>query len=119
MIVTNADVELPMFAGYTPEGDPILNDVRLIDHDVILVKKKVSYSNPHQQNDEKNIQLDLVADTIEFTRGFVAVDAEWILAVRSCRCFWTCRVLRNRLDWTVSSLLDHQRPSCSTNISMG
>ena len=26
MIVTNADVELPMFAGYTPEGAPILND---------------------------------------------------------------------------------------------
>ena len=76
VIVRNADVELPMFAGFTPEDNPIFNDVRLIDHDVILVRKNVAYRNPIQQNYETNINLDLGGQTIEFTRGYGAVDAE-------------------------------------------
>ena len=40
VIVTNADVELPMFAGYTPEGAPILN-VKLS-----LVKFMERFSRP-------------------------------------------------------------------------
>ena len=41
--IENANIELPMLTGLT---NPPLRDVRLVDHDMILVRNDVSYSNP-------------------------------------------------------------------------
>ncbi len=44
--VQNADVELPMLVGFDNMGQPLLDDVRLVDHDMILVRNDVTYSDP-------------------------------------------------------------------------
>lgn len=73
--VTNADVELPMIAGVTPEGMPVFNDVRLVDHDVILVRSDIAASNPLAANFAYNAEMSLPnGPTLKFTRGYVAVD---------------------------------------------
>lgn len=75
--VTNADVELPMIAGMTPEGMPFFNDVRLVDHDVILVRDDVTASNPLAMNFTYNAEMSLPnGPTLKFTRGYVAVDVD-------------------------------------------
>ncbi len=78
----NADVELPMFAGLDENGAPLFDDARLTDRDVILKRRSVATSNPSNRNYSKNFKVDIgdeddegVVMTIEFTRGFVAVDA--------------------------------------------
>jgi endonuclease/exonuclease/phosphatase family metal-dependent hydrolase len=72
---TNADVELPMLTGFTPKGDPVLDDLRLIDHDVILVRKDVKYRNTLAQNYTTNVSIPMGDLSLEFTRGFTALDA--------------------------------------------
>ena len=42
--VQNANVELPMLVGMVG-GQPLLDDVRIVDHDVILVRNDVQFSN--------------------------------------------------------------------------
>ena len=44
--ITNADVEVPMFDG----GEPPFTDLRLTDHDVILIRKGITASNLHSQS---------------------------------------------------------------------
>jgi hypothetical protein len=73
--VTDADVELPMFVDFSG-GVLTYNDLRLIDHDVILVRKGVTTWNPVAQNFLYNVGMDIGGVALEFTRGFVAVDAE-------------------------------------------
>lgn len=74
--VTNADVELPMLAGQTPGGMPIFNDVRLTDHDVILVRDDVVATSPLAQNFTYNAEMAIGGAVLKFTRGYVAVDVE-------------------------------------------
>ena len=45
-VVENADVELPMFVKFDDMGGAVLDDVRLVDHDIILVRNDVTYSDP-------------------------------------------------------------------------
>ncbi len=75
-VVTNADVELPMLTGFDSAGAPTFDDVRLTDHDVILVRGDVDVANPFVYNYTSKIRVP-VDDSlwIEFVRGFVAVDA--------------------------------------------
>ncbi len=75
---TNADVELPMLAGFAPDGStPVFNDVRMTDHDVILVRSDIETSNPVAFNYTYNIGIPFNDDLyVEFVRGFVAVDVE-------------------------------------------
>lgn len=75
-VVTNADVELPLLAGVDENGGPVLNDMRLVDHDLILVRKDVSYANPLTQNFSTNISMTLAGSELEFTRGYTVVDAQ-------------------------------------------
>jgi len=64
-----------MIAGMTPEGMPLFNDVRLVDHDVILVRSDVAASNPLAMNFTYNAEMTLPnGPTLKFTRGYVAVD---------------------------------------------
>lgn len=71
--VTNADVELPMF---DPDaGAPYyLSDVRMVDHDVVLVRTGTTAWQVLANNYAFNVGLDLGGVYIEFTRGFVIVD---------------------------------------------
>ncbi len=71
---TNADIELPMIAGVDENGAPLFNDVRLTDHDVILVKDGVDYSAPYAGNYYYNASMEIAGNTIDFTRGFTMVD---------------------------------------------
>lgn len=70
--VTNADVELPMI---DPNSPTYLSDVRLVDHDVVLVRKGHDVLNVFADNYTNNVGLDLGGVYVEFTRGFVIVDA--------------------------------------------
>jgi hypothetical protein len=75
-LVTNADVELPMLAGYDENDNPIFHDIRLIDHDIILVRKDVSYENPLALNYNTSISLPIVGVQVEFKRGYTTIDAQ-------------------------------------------
>lgn len=74
-VVQNADVELPMFAGFDGDGNPLLDDVRLTDRDVILARKGVKTSNVQAENYAFNLEIPVAGTNVEFLRGFVAVDA--------------------------------------------
>lgn len=73
-VVENADVELPFLAGFSG-GVPLLDDVRLTDRDVILARADVDTSNVQARNYAINFTVPFGATTIDFLRGFVAVDA--------------------------------------------
>lgn len=67
-IVQNADVELPMLVD--PSG-PSFDDVRLIDHDVVLARGDVQVSDVVAANFDDA----LTVLGIEIKRGYVALDA--------------------------------------------
>ena len=82
--ITNADVELPAIAyagdapvipGCTPPLDFPFFDIRLIDHDTILVRSDVDYDNSLAVNFSVNLEVPTAAGGVEFTRGWTAVDA--------------------------------------------
>lgn len=80
-ITTNADVEMPMFD--LAAGPPYyLSDVRMVDHDVILVKanypsQQVLLGAPYDTNNyQNNLFLDIAGNTITFTRGFGIVEVD-------------------------------------------
>jgi len=74
-IVQNADVELPMYAFDELGNITGVDDIRLTDHDVILARDDVDISNPTSRNYVINAQFLVGGIPVEFTRGFVAVDA--------------------------------------------
>jgi len=71
--VTNADIEMPMA---DPNAGPpyYLSDVRLVDHDVILVRDKFEASNVMSGNYQYQLELDLGGTSVAFTRGYIALD---------------------------------------------
>jgi endonuclease/exonuclease/phosphatase family metal-dependent hydrolase len=69
--VTNADVELPMIDSSSPT---MLSDVRMVDHDVILVRKGHPSWEVLAENYTLNLGMDLGNVYVEFTRGFLVVD---------------------------------------------
>ncbi|MGM0451952.1 MAG: endonuclease/exonuclease/phosphatase family protein [Thermodesulfobacteriota bacterium] len=68
----NADVEMPMVDFKSPTW---LSDVRMVDHDMVLVKTKHDSGKVLSGNYQKNLALDLGGAEFEFTRGFLIVDA--------------------------------------------
>ncbi len=79
-ITTNSEVEVPM---YDPDAGPsYLSDVRLVDHDVILVKstyesRRVVLDEPYEtSNFQNNLQINIGGIDVTFTRGFVIVDVD-------------------------------------------
>ena len=71
--VTNADVEMPMI---DEESPTFLSDVRMVDHDVVLVRKGHAASPVLAGNYAWNVGLDIGGTYIEFTRGYVVVDVD-------------------------------------------
>jgi endonuclease/exonuclease/phosphatase family metal-dependent hydrolase len=73
--VTNADIEMPMF--YPIESNPRnLSDARLVDHDMILVRKGHDAVEVLNGNYQDQLELDLGGETAKFTRGYLAVDVD-------------------------------------------
>jgi len=82
-VVQNADVELPMLVTTDSNGNPIpprLDDARLTDRDVILVRSNVITSDAVARNYQTNLSFDfpLGQSTIPivFKRGYTAVKAK-------------------------------------------
>jgi len=69
--VTNADVELPMLDF---ESETLLSDVRMVDHDMVLVRKGHAAATLIAGNYSQNLGLTLGGRYVEFTRGFLIVD---------------------------------------------
>lgn len=80
-VVENADIELPMLVGFDGPT-PLLDDTRLTDRDVVLKRAGVKTSNITAKNFESNFQVaagqnpDGSTLYLEFTRGFIALDAK-------------------------------------------
>lgn len=70
-MIDNADVELPMVDSQSPTG---FSDVRLVDHDVILVRSELPARKVLARNFRFNLEANLGGSDLEFTRGFVIVD---------------------------------------------
>jgi len=64
---TNSDVELPMLDPTSTTG---LSYVRMVDHDVILVKDNYKSQMKDQGNYYFNLKLKIEGKDIEFTRGY-------------------------------------------------
>lgn len=73
-VVENADIELPFFAGVGP-GGPLFDDIRLTDHDVVLVRSDVATSNVLTDNYSINIAFEIGGVGVEILRGYVLLDA--------------------------------------------
>jgi len=73
-VIQEADVELPMLVGFDGEN-PILDDARLTDRDVILRRADVLTSNTFTYNYQNDITYEVGGTAVEFKRGFAAVDA--------------------------------------------
>ena len=71
--ITNADVELPMI---DTSSTTYLSDVRMVDHDVVLVRKGHPAVEVLSGNYAINLGMELGGVYVEFTRGFVMVDVE-------------------------------------------
>jgi hypothetical protein len=71
--VTNADVELPMIDMDTP---PYVFDVRMVDHDYVLVRKGHAASEVLTGNYEAKLEIELGGVPVAFDRGFVVVDVD-------------------------------------------
>ncbi|MGB5881418.1 MAG: endonuclease/exonuclease/phosphatase family protein, partial [Thermoanaerobaculia bacterium] len=74
-IVENADIELPFFAGFGGGEQPLFDDIRLTDHDVILARSDVATSNVTAANFEFNIEFNIGGVDVVFFRGYVILDA--------------------------------------------
>ena len=73
--VTNADIELPM--ADENAGPPYyLSDIRLVDRDRILVKKRLQSSELLKGNYRTQLELDVGGQTLAFTRGYLIVDVD-------------------------------------------
>ncbi len=74
-VVKNANVELPMFTGADSLGNYTFDDIRIEDHDVILVRSDVNYSNPVAVNYDSMLVVDPSIGLV-IPRGYVKVNAQ-------------------------------------------
>jgi endonuclease/exonuclease/phosphatase family metal-dependent hydrolase len=73
VVGTNIDIELPMVTAVDGDGYPIaFDDVRLTDHDVILVRKDVSYTDAVAERYDQELPVN---ELISVPSGYVAVTA--------------------------------------------
>jgi endonuclease/exonuclease/phosphatase family metal-dependent hydrolase len=70
---TNSDVELPMVDNESPT---YLSDVRLVDRDMVLVKRGYHASLLLADNYSNNLTLGLDWVNLKFARGFLIVDVD-------------------------------------------
>ena len=91
--VTNAAVELPMADAASPTG---LSDVRMVDHDMILVWNRHDATLVLAGNYANNLELNIGGADVAFTRGYLVVDVD--VRGRSFRCVNTHLEVRSSAD---------------------
>ena len=68
----------PNFVGYVPmfdaESSTGLSLIALADLDVILVRHDVGWTNPQNDNFDRNLNVDLAGQQLEIIRGWASVD---------------------------------------------
>ncbi len=74
-MVKNANVELPMITGVDDLGNYTFDDIRIEDHDVILVRSDVNYSNPVAVNYDSMLVVEPSIGLV-IPRGYVKVNAQ-------------------------------------------
>ncbi|MCK4754812.1 MAG: endonuclease/exonuclease/phosphatase family protein [Calditrichia bacterium] len=74
-VVKNANVELPMITGVDNMGNYTFDDIRIEDHDVILVRSDVDYSNPVAVRYDSMLVVDPSIGLV-IPRGYVKVNAQ-------------------------------------------
>jgi endonuclease/exonuclease/phosphatase family metal-dependent hydrolase len=74
-VVKNSNVELPMITGADSLGNYTFDDIRIEDHDVILVRSDVNYSNPVAVNYDSMLVVDPSIGLV-IPRGYVKVNAQ-------------------------------------------
>ena len=67
----NADAEVPIIVSVAPLD---LDDIRLVDRDVILVRSDISWSNPQSSNFIARIPISLGGFSLDILRGWSAID---------------------------------------------
>lgn len=76
----NTDIEMPMFTGFDPFPSPTFDDIRMVDSDVILVRKGHAASLVYAGHFANQVGLNVGSEEapimVEFTRGFLAVDVD-------------------------------------------
>lgn len=72
-MVTNIDQELPAFGALDGSNIPTLYDVRLTDHDVILVRDKVTVSEVTPYRFNTNLIYPSIVGDIEYQRGAIGI----------------------------------------------
>lgn len=73
--VDNFDLEAPMFVGGTPT-EPLMDDLRLTDRDVILKKVGIETRNPQGLNFTNTLKTNLSGLPINIIRGYNSVIAK-------------------------------------------
>ncbi len=74
-VVTNADIELPMLNGISADGTPIFSDLRLVDHDAVLVRRGIETWGELTGHYQAQMRLELSGIPVEFTRGYILLNA--------------------------------------------
>jgi endonuclease/exonuclease/phosphatase family metal-dependent hydrolase len=72
--MVDADAELPFLAGFS-DGVPLLDDVRLTDRNVILVRADIPFANASEVHFTHNLALNVGGVPLPFSRGYQSVDA--------------------------------------------
>jgi endonuclease/exonuclease/phosphatase family metal-dependent hydrolase len=71
--VKDTDIEMPRYDGNAPEGYPLFSDIRLIDEDVVLVRRGMQFRDPAAGNYATALQINPLQ---EIKRGWAAVDVK-------------------------------------------
>ena len=74
--IDNADIELPFPAGFDNSGEPLFDDARLTDRDVILKKSNIATSNVRAETYSVILEIPFGNLSIDIKRGYTAVDAK-------------------------------------------
>ena len=75
-VAINADVEMPMLTRFSQGELPLFDDLRMVDRDVILVRKDVHILDTEWGNYKDSVIETIGGVTLEFKRGWAAVDAK-------------------------------------------
>ena len=74
-VVQNANIELPMLVGFDNLGNPLLDDIRIVDRDVLLVRSDVDVSNEMHGNFQAYLPVDEDLGLV-IPRGYVSIEAK-------------------------------------------
>jgi endonuclease/exonuclease/phosphatase family metal-dependent hydrolase len=71
--IENANIELPMFTGVDGDGNVLLDDMRIVDRDVLLVRSDVQASKKMKGNYQANLPVEPDLGLI-IPRGYVSAE---------------------------------------------